>query len=355
MAILAAALFPVVIRQIDRAAKTAETQNMQAISTNFVMAVLSQKTIPTTANWASTVATFMNQPTSGIATNSRGVPRVYLVDTAGWLGNFAPGYGYAQSTNGATPPTSARVLIVSSIDAANQLPKNLNSGADFNNTWNWDPAVNPALPTSGNWNSWKGSGYDVVIQRINLQPLFHHVVLYAQNPSISYGVANNNGSAASYMATTNNNTPAKVDAYYMDGSVLGLYTNYASAANLQTTELINKDMSRYYFNGAWSDSLGPGPPGPSNSTYTNLDNLAYVFVSDTNAPAGSLRGDNTLGVADWLLAFMTSYSSYASTSPCFDYQGQGNNGKVPEVVMLSDVICCLGNSGQACGGCQIVP
>ena len=41
--------------------------------------------------------------------------------------------------------------------------------------------------------------------------------------------------------------------------------------------------------------------------------------------------------------------------PCFSYEGMGNNNKVPENVILQQVVNCFGNPGQAKGGCQIVP
>src|SRR5262249_47949932 len=118
----------------------------------------------------------------------------------------------------------------------------------------------------------------------------------------------------------------------------------------------NRDLSRYQtFNGPWSDQPDPGPPGSTTSSvWTNLDNLAYAFVSSP-APPGAQRGDNTLGVADMLLGYMTAYSSWSTMTPCFSYEGMGNNNKVPENVILQQVVGCFGNPGQAKGGCQIVP
>jgi hypothetical protein len=329
----------VVVRQIDRAARNAEIQNLTAIGSNYITAVLKTQAIPDSTTWASAVANYLGLPVSGIIANARGVTRTYLVDPGAVFPISIP---YSQSVTGFWPAPTARVLLISSIDAKNGLPA-LTTATDFNSTWNWDPAINSALP-GGNWAGWNGRAYDVVIQRINLQPLFHHVLLFSQSAPMYYAI---NGAG-------NTNNPVKTDSYYLDGSLLGLYTNYVVAPNLQATEIINRDMSRYYFN-TWGDQPGPGPPGISTSTFTNLDNLAYAFVSETNAPPGSLRGDNTVGVADWLLAYMASYSSYANTYPCFAYTGQGNNNKVPEIQMLSDVINCFGNGGQAQGGCQIVP
>lgn len=337
IALLASALFPVVIRQIDRAAKTAETQNMQAISSNFVAYVVGTRSIPL-STWGNAVATYMNKPVSGITSNARGVTRVLLFDKNGWLQTNGLTYPVSQPVGGFSCPGGARLLIVSSIDAKNAVP-NL-GGADFQTTWDWDPAVSPAVPASGNWNGWAGSGYDVVIQRINLQPLFHHVLLFSQSARMSYTV---NG-----LATTND--PVKADGYYLDGSVLGLYTNFVdvTSTNLQVTEIINRDISRYLFSG-WSDEPGPGPPTASSS---GLDSIAYAFINSPSPPA-TKRGDNTYGIAGTLLSYLSSYSSWANLSTCFDNMGANNNKQVPQGQIITTVNTCFGNSGV--NGCMIVP
>src|SRR5689334_10419228 len=71
IALIGAALVPIIIRQIDRAAKNAEIQNISAIGSNFIAYVRSSRSIPTSAanSWAPAVATYMNKPVSDITTN----------------------------------------------------------------------------------------------------------------------------------------------------------------------------------------------------------------------------------------------------------------------------------------------
>ena len=345
--LIGAALVPVIIRQIDRAAKTAEIQNLSAIASNFVAYVRSTQTIPTSAanSWAPAVATYMNKPVSDITVNSRGVARVCLYDNSGWLNANVP---YSQTVSGsAQPPTSTgcRILIISSMDRKNALPA-LNVAADFDTTWNWDPDVD-SVPGTGHWTSWAGSRYDIAIQRINLQQLFHHVLLFSgQSAPIIYSI--NNGTPA-----TINSAPSKFDGYFLDGSVLGLYTNTPSPTNLQTSEIINRDMSRYLAT-TWSDQPGPGPPATTVSAA--IDNVAYAFMNSPSPPS-TKRGDNTIGIAGSLLAYMSSYAGWANMSPCFSFLGQGQNNvsKVPEAAVIITVNNCMGGSGSGVSSCLIIP
>lgn len=346
LALIASALFPLVIRQIDRAAKTAETQNMQAISSNFLAYVRGTVTIPSSAasSWGAAVAAYMNQPISSITNNARGVTRLCLYDTSGWLGSNAT-YPTNQTASGFsfTPgtPGLARLLIVSSIDAKNGVPGL--AQADFQATWNWDPAVNATLPTTTGWTGWKGNGYDVVIQRISLDNLFHRIMLSSTNNSFSYSINGALGAAT-----------RKFDSYFIDGSVLGLYT---SANAVQTTELILSDFSRFYLGTQWNDAPGPGPP---NQTSISLDNLAALFAGSPAATQDP-RGDNTFGAAGGLIAYMTAYASWAAMSPCFSYGGGGNNSLSAQYNTINTVIQCFqtGNGGGkgsgSTSGCEIVP
>src|SRR5262249_43531602 len=105
IAILASMLLPVIVRQIDRAAWTAEAANVGSISNAIVMQVLRNKTVSSTNTWASDAALWTGLPTTSITTNPRRNTRAFLMDSSGWLGSTT--LPYVQTNTGTTVPTSA--------------------------------------------------------------------------------------------------------------------------------------------------------------------------------------------------------------------------------------------------------
>lgn len=334
VAILAAALVPVVVRRIDQAALTQEVTSLNSLSNAIVLQALKNQNLPSANTWAANAAIWAGLPVSAITNTPRNYSRAFLIDGSGWLGtNSLP---YTQANTGTTLPASARVMIVSAIGGPKPLPVSTGtpSAASFNDVWNTPDGTKPAT-----WSTWTGNGRDIVVQRINLQPLFHRVVLFNREPNTNIQC----------YATINGGSPLQFtnqwDAYYLHGSVLGLGTN----SNLLLTEVINSDMGRSYESGSWSDQIGGGPPATLG---TNLDNLAYAFVNSPFPPS-TKKGDNTIGVADSLLAYMNAYASWANMDPSFSYGGNGQANKVVENQLMQTVSSCFGGSAQ--GTCTIVP
>jgi hypothetical protein len=240
--------------------------------------------------------------------------------------------------------------LVSSIDSKNGVPPLVQ--ADFIATWNWDTGLSTIKPTTGAWGAWLGKGSDVIIRRLEMKSLFHRVVLVNRDVILNGGSGQTayyrmNGLPVASPASLGTANPI-IDSYYIDGSVLALYTNGASGPGLSVSEVVKKDESRIFESNAWRDSISAGPP-----LANNLTSLADAFLSSSSPPAGNKRGDNTYGVGDMLLSYMSAYSSWANMSPCFSFEGQGNNKFVPEYVLLNNVITCFGNPGN--GSCQIMP
>jgi hypothetical protein len=333
VAILAAALGTVVIRRIDQAALTQEVANLGSISNAIVLQAIRNQNLPSTNTWATIAAAWAGLPVSAITTTPRNYSRAFLIDGSGWLGTNA--LPYTQTNTGTTIPVSARVMIVSTISKALPVSTGTPTAASFNDIWNTPDGTKP-----GTWSTWTGSGRDIVIQRINLQPLFHRVILFNResNTNVQCYATVNGGSQ---LPLTN-----QWDAYYLHGSVLGLGTN----SNLLLTEVVNSDMSRSYESGSWSDQIGAGPPATLGTT--NLDAIAYAFVNSPFPPI-TKKGDNTVGVADSLLAYMNAYGSWANMDPCFSYGGNGTVNKVVEYQIMQAVATCFGGSAQ--GTCTIVP
>src|SRR5258708_6620354 len=121
LVILAAAITPVVVRRMDRAAWTKEVNDLGAISNALSLSILRNYTVPNESSWAATAANWTARPVSQISTNNRRYARLFLYDSGGWMTNASAGSGYTQTTNGtATLPANARISIVSTI--GNALP-----------------------------------------------------------------------------------------------------------------------------------------------------------------------------------------------------------------------------------------
>jgi prepilin-type N-terminal cleavage/methylation domain-containing protein len=318
VAILASLAVPVVVRQIDRATWNQEVTNLGAISNAIVTQVLRSKTISNPTSWATDAAPWLNLPASRVATNSRSYARAFVIDPAGWFGSVS--LPFVQSTNGTLITTNARALIVSSIGATLPIASGIISAAQFNDIWTTQEGFAPP--------GWTGRGDDLVIQRINLQPLFHRVSLFNRDLGVrpAYSV-----DAANPTIVTN-----AIDSYYFDGSVLSLSdTNLA----VMQSQIINSDLSRVFESGAWDNSIGPGHPSASAM---DMESLAYTFLSLTNGPT-------TIPVAAALLQYMNAYSSWANM--CFDFQGKLTNrlSRVPDYLVIQEAIGCFSTN------CAIVP
>jgi type II secretory pathway pseudopilin PulG len=314
VAILASVLVPVVIRQIDRAAWTQEVANLGAISNAIVLQVVRNKQVSATTAWPTDTAGWLNMSPASIATNPRGYSRAFLIDPAGWFGLVS--LPYSQTTNGTVITNTARMMIVSTIATALPVsPATPLSASQFNDIWITQDRAKP-IDSVGNsiWSSWNGRGEDVVIQRINLQPLFHRVILY-----------NRDGVTDPAYFSIDKNGPVQVisnrDAYYLDGSLLGIY----NTSTLVSTEIINRDMSRVFETGSWIADIGAGPLSSSSS---NFQDIATAFVaSSPQAP----------GVADALTTFMNAYSSWSGT--CF------TNANLADGFVINSVINCFVGQG----------
>ena len=199
------------------------------------------------------------------------------------------------------------------------------SASEFNDIWN---APDRSKPTDSDWSSWPGRGEDLVIQRINLGPLFHRLILYNRDPN----------SLCSYSIDTNgpSRIVAQQDAYYLDGTTLGLYDTNSM---LVSTEVIHKDVSRVFDTGTWKTSAGSGPaPVPQS-----FQEIAYAFLTaqPNQLGAQSLVND--------LTAYMNAYSSWASSTPCF-YDANTTN-TAAQYQILYPLVNCFSPPGP----CALVP
>jgi prepilin-type N-terminal cleavage/methylation domain-containing protein len=158
IAIIASVITPNALRSLDRAAITAEAQTLRNLGEQAKLYLRAQGVSPTPANWTTTIGSFADMSPADIATNKRQMGRVYLTDPA-------------------TVPTQ-RVIILSSMRTGLTLPTsaNINTAVRFQDIWQ---TVDGALPTALSWGGWAawgavaGSGEYLLIERVNLAPVYN--------------------------------------------------------------------------------------------------------------------------------------------------------------------------------------
>ena len=325
MAVLVGVVAPSVIRRIDRAAWTKETADLNTFADALNQSIIRTKTIPSYTNWASTVASQMSLPVSVISTNSRRYARAFLIDPSLSINGALP---YTQTPNGTTKPVSARVMIVSSL--ARALPASVTNGvasaADFTAIWN---AAENTVPAGPAFSGWGGTGEDLRIKKLNLEPLFYQLIL-----------VNHSGNANTvprFSIDENSNTTAVtnwLNKYYLDSTVIGLY---GATTNLQTRHLLKRSISFLFESDAWRGQVQGGESYSSSGDA--FYNTAVTFFSRPINPAAEAaaqtHGVSQYGVMIAMYTFMFDYVYWANQCPHFANHGQSPSG-TPEFLLLDN-------------------
>src|SRR5436190_2131078 len=195
IAILAAVLLPVLVRQTDKVIADQEVATLKSFRDAFQQYVLTTRVVPDQTIWYSATAAKLGFGANDVLYNIRQQShtitnsRVFLIDPALQMGNPATPTGlpysqtnyYVANATVSTPmlPVNPRVMIVSSL--GRPLPNTVVSGSFgdttthpyFANLWN---SKDGTVPSDGAWNGWTGNPGDVTLQRINLGPLFVHLL-----------------------------------------------------------------------------------------------------------------------------------------------------------------------------------
>ena len=337
LVILALALTPVVIRRMDRAAWSKEVTDMAAISNALVLQALRNYSIPSETGWAAAAAKWTERPVSQISTNNRRFARLFLYESGGWLASKVP---YTQTTNGTgtNVPLKIRIVLVSTIAKALPYTNGAIDSANFNSVWN---ATNYTKPSF--FSSWKGKGDDLVIQRINLDSMFHRLILINRDGTNSPAAFSIN--STNVLSATNSvlgwssfppNSQSIWSSYYLDGTVVGLCANTVPGYRF----VLNGDLSYVFDANLWRAQLAGG--GTDNSAVAQtFANQAGTFLATANY-SGSHQGADTQGVLSAFYTFMYAYSIWANKCPHFQYTG--NSAQAVEFKIL-DVMGQQGNSG----------
>ena len=337
MAILAAVLVPATIRQMDTAAKTKEWTDLNAISNALVLEVLRSKTIPSETTWSQAAANWTLRPVTTITTTSRRLPRAYLIDTNGWLNTVT--LPYTQRTNGtAASPAGARVMVLSTIARNLPVTSGRIASSDFSAIWN---TAENAKPITTAFTAWAGKGEDLLIQRINLEPLFHRLILMNRDklaiapPQFSINTTN-----TSVLATNG----AGFDAFYLDGTIVGL-CDYSGTPILRFQ--LTEDCSFVFEGSIWQDQISGG--GSSEAMAADFADLSAAFLKAQWYPGANQpgRGDQQ-GALTAMFNLMLVYQLWGNQFPHFN-KHEANATQVPEFTLLNDLVngSAPGNNGNS--------
>jgi len=318
LAILAAALVPVLIKSTDQIVANQETAMLQVFNNALLRSVQRNRYVPGltgATNWAYTLATELGMNVSDIYTNARHQPRFFLIDPNlsinGTNATYLQNYGYLQDANGAPQPVSPRVIILSSL--GRPFPASMVSGvpsvaADFSNLWNTADGQVPAATVSL-LSGWNGAGSDLMIQRINLSPLFVQLTLnYYGSTSNAWFAIEPNATEISVVATN-------FSFYLIQSSILDLYTYNSN--NLDSRQILNANANFVYYQNAWLSSLAAAAAGsgsyaggtyPTNGLMGAFAAMANSFLAATNvsgAPAPATVLSN-------MTAYLNDYDAWAA-------------------------------------------
>jgi type II secretory pathway pseudopilin PulG len=310
LAILAAVVLPALIRETDKLVADAEGANLQAYADVLQQSIGRNRYIPGQADWAATIAAQLGASVLTVSTNARHQARVFLIDPRLEIGANGGGLPYAQtnfpfgssvSNNGVlVPPISPRVMIVSTLGAA--LPGNLAGGTatDFSNLWN---TADGMVPSGGIWAGWNGAADDVKVQRVNLSPLFVHLVLgtYQSAQNGYYAV-----DGASLAAASTNS----IEGYFIQGSVLNLYNNSVTTS-LDSQQVLLRDSSFVFEDNVWKNAIaGNYLPGSG----LNLAAVVTQFLAaPPNRNAANTNGNaQQVAMVSAMMNYMSKYDDWAA-------------------------------------------
>jgi prepilin-type N-terminal cleavage/methylation domain-containing protein len=322
IAILASAITSVILRRIDIAATNKEYADLASISNALTLQILRSNSIPDQTGWAQAAANWSGRPVSLITSNNRGFRRYYAIDPNLRLPGFSLPYTQGISNGLSGRPTSARLMIVSTLARTNAPLSDgvVSSSNNFNAIWDTTAGGKPST-----WAGFPGPGDDICIQRINLEPLFFQLIL---NNRDRY-------SLAKFSINTNTafNVPTNsLNCFYLDGTEVGL----CDSNGIPSTRFILKRNSSFVFeNGAWYGQLLNGPP-LTNINSAFMAAAAAFFNSSWNPDAntGGGRSVDQGAVLGSMINFMQAYTMWANDTPHFNHYNLANISKLQVWVLL---------------------
>ena len=223
-------------------------------------------------------------------------------------------------------------MILSSIG---QPLTNLVSGTpnttNFNALWDWtDNSSSAPAPLT-----YLKRADDLKVQRLNLSPLFVHLVLTTNASDVAnYSISTNAvNSQTDYVPVS-----PWLDQYFIMSSVLGLYTNNGSG--LDSQQILTRNSSFIYEGGAWRNTLlGPASGGGGG---VGIFPSAYSIVTNFLAsPRNTANGASTQAdVVQVLIDYMKVYDSWAGSN--FTNSSLRSSAVATQALMITimDKLCC---------------
>jgi type II secretory pathway pseudopilin PulG len=366
--ILATLLIPATVRQIDAAAGNLESANLSKYAAALQRSIQRNRYIPGTNDMALRIASELGMDLPDITINSRANLRLFLVDPGFQIGpgQIAPPFQQTNAgcglvgTNGyANPPVKPRLIILSNMGAVNW-PSNLTTmnDVDFDTLWN---TADGSLPGGGPWGGWQGQTSDVRVQRINLAPLFIHLILY-NYASTNRGQYTIDYSSRAEIPNLNplGNPINGVDAYLIKGTVLDLISGISSGAATQAEVVITRDTSFAYVQQTWQSSINLGSKVDSRAGMIGnaLWSTAAAFQASPFNMNTTIKPPQ---VVNDMASFMTAYVNWANSG--FYPAGGTNVGAYlvasnAQAILFSHVTSLasgLGTPQAAQGACTNAP
>jgi hypothetical protein len=208
------------------------------------------------------------------------------------------------------------------------------STANFNSIWNAAQSTTPAFLTTQGWN---GNPYDLVIQRVSLDTVFHRLIMTTRDNSTNAGYSINTSAYASVPTGASG-----INTYFLDGSVVRLATLLSGGGTTNEVRLtLTRDMSFTFEAGTWHWQLnGSGTSGAT--TAESFANEAARFISTTQIP-GQHQGADPQGTLSAFYTFMFSYTLWANKCPHFQFSG--NNGNQDADYQILNMLGQTGGGG----------
>ncbi|MFT5104505.1 MAG: prepilin-type N-terminal cleavage/methylation domain-containing protein [Pseudoalteromonas tetraodonis] len=322
LSILASMLVPSIMARITRANSSKESKTLVAIGGALESIILHERLIPDGTKWAGLVADELSVPLDEVTESVGQQPRVYLVDPEITIGGQVAALPYEQLAAGSgVAPQNVRVMLVSS--RLLPLPAFLRSSgiaensADFKNLWN---APRGTVP-SGWPSDWAARGEDLHVERLNLDRLFHHVVINDITDG-SLAQLSIDGAAAITVP------PGGADGYYLNGTELSLLKNGVIASR----EVIDQDLSYTYERGIWRGQLWEGKAKDATAMAAALDKFRLSRITQQAASISSQQlvidafHNYALLHASWARAGFPTYDASNQIVPLYqallEAQGQ---------------------------------
>ena len=247
ISIIASMAVPSIVERINRANSAKESKTLATLAKVLEERIVRDRTIPSEATWAQLIADELGVPLEHVTTSVGQQPRVYLWDPSISVGGQTGVLPYTQSAAGsAAPPQNMRIIILSSQFLP--LPGSVQTGAaqtqeEFDELWN---VPRGSVPES--WPSaWMTRGDELHVQRLNLTPLLHQLVINDLTQSSTAQIAVDGGSATSVPS-------GGLAGHYFKGTEIALLRDGAVASR----ELITQDLSFTFERGIWRGQLWEG-------------------------------------------------------------------------------------------------